>query len=151
MTPESYLNRRIASAVLIGIGGYLRSASSAEPQQRRDRYMRLVAPILPEVAAGAAARAGLRAARGEDVRQTARLSCLPAYGMVLSLIVYPLFIRSRISAGRQMKNAVAARRAGVVLSAAGQALKPEVKGRSQLDIVVALVAPVAGEAVEEAL
>lgn len=141
-----YFNRRLLAGALAGLAGYLRAASAPDPKARRQRYMRLFAPVLPEILV----RLSMRFRSEEGETPGGSLSCLPFYLLPLAFVAYTLFLHPRIGPGSQIKNALTWRRLAAVLAASGAYLRatsfPRARTRSAWLVVAG---PIAGEVVEE--
>lgn len=142
---QGFFNRRLLAGLLAGLAGYLRAASAPDPKVRRQRYVLLFAPVLPEILV----RLSMRFISEEEI-SGGSLSCLPFYLSPLAFVTYTLYLRPRIGPGRQLKNALTWRRLAAVLAAAGAYLRATSFPRTRTRSVWLMVAsPIVGEVVEE--
>ncbi len=85
---DAWWRRRILAALLSGLAGYIRTASSPSPQTRRLRYVTLFAPILGELTT----RLSMRWARGPEGQPEGTFNCLPTVLLMLTSAGYWLYI-----------------------------------------------------------
>src|SRR5579884_2554673 len=143
---NQYFNLRLLGAALVGLAGYLRAASSPDPKARRQRYMLLFSPVVPELIVGLPTRLNSK----EGITSGGRLSCLPFYLSPFALVAYTLFLRPRIRPGRQLENVLMWRRIAAVLLGVGAYVRATAfpLARSRGDWLM-VASPIASEVVEE--